>query len=74
MCRVCPNCASEMGREERKLGKVTKWYVCPSCGVREQINDPIDDEINSPEYQKKLIKQQKRDTRGYYDDEGVNTY
>ena len=38
--RYCPNCVSEMQKDKRKLGKTQDFFTCPSCGVREQANEP----------------------------------
>lgn len=56
--------------EKRKLGSVTKWLKCPSCGVREEV------ETQPSAKQDKSLKQKQRqiDERGYYDEEGYNTY
>lgn len=74
MSKYCPNCVTEMSKEKKKLGKVTEWYKCPSCGVREEVVDPITEQMQSEAEQKKILKQKKRDARGYYDSEGNNTY
>ena len=66
----CPNCVTEMVKETRKLGGTTKWYKCPSCGVRETEN-PI---FVSDQERVKRTKQRQRDERGFYDSEGHNTY
>lgn len=63
MCKeikYCPNCVSEMSEDKRKLGRVTKWYKCPSCGVREEI---VDEVLESMREQKvrELIKKQEVD-------------
>tara|TARA_R110000851_G_scaffold138375_1_gene275001 strand:+ start:847 stop:1059 length:213 start_codon:yes stop_codon:yes gene_type:complete len=44
MCKSiqhCPNCVSEMGKDTRKLGKVSKWLKCPSCGLREEVDPTL---------------------------------
>jgi len=61
----CPNCVSEMQEEKRKLGKVKKWLKCPSCGVREEIenehlgaiqrNDAAEDQYINDEYESDSI-------------------
>ena len=57
--RYCPNCVTEMIQDNRKLGKANKFYVCPSCGVREQQDEEQDNAI---------IKQNKDEQKiGYYD-------
>lgn len=42
-----------MQEDKRKLGRVTKWYKCPSCGVREEI---IDEQLEA--YRENKIAQQ----------------
>lgn len=72
MSKHCPNCVTEMVKQKRSLGRKSKtpWYVCPSCGVRELQVKP---HISQSEI-KARIRQRKRDERGYYDEEGHNTY
>jgi len=58
--RYCPNCVTEMKKDTRKLGKESKFYVCPECGVRER---------QSEEQNNSIIKENKndKDKLGYYD-------
>jgi len=34
--RICPNCAVELVKQSKKLGELTRWFVCPKCGHRER--------------------------------------
>ena len=52
--RYCPDCVSEMQLEKRKLGKVEHFYVCPSCGIREQKNQEQESLIIKTKEKKEL--------------------
>lgn len=42
---ICPNCASQMHEQRKKLGKAVDWQVCGSCGYRELDEGSVDNEI-----------------------------
>lgn len=30
----CPNCVTPLQENRKKLGKYTRWLICPNCGFR----------------------------------------
>jgi len=34
--QICPNCVVELVKQSKKLGDLSRWYVCPKCGHRER--------------------------------------
>lgn len=62
--RYCPDCITEMIKDNRKLGKDSKFFVCPSCGIREQQDEEQDNAI---------IKEKKNDTdNDYSEDDAIS--
>jgi hypothetical protein len=57
--KYCPNCVTEMEQEERKLGTLTMWNKCPSCGVREGI---VEGSADLEEVETEQLKKQQGDT------------
>lgn len=33
---VCPNCIEPLILQKKKLGSMTNWFICPTCGFRER--------------------------------------
>jgi predicted RNA-binding Zn-ribbon protein involved in translation (DUF1610 family) len=33
---VCPNCVETLVLQQKKLGGLYNWFVCPKCGYRER--------------------------------------
>jgi len=61
----CPNCVTELQENKKKLGRNTKWLVCPNCGLR--VKPTID--IETPH----IVKGVKRD-KTFIEDEANGRY
>ena len=66
MSKICPTCIDELVPDKRKLGKVSNWLKCPSCGFRVRPYDPQPDTHFIKESKRPDILEEDEENRSYY--------